>query len=129
MPKQIKAATAPTKRSVGPAQPPHTATRPETTPAPAPQPSSDSVTSTQPPQVSAFQPRVYQPQDIACCHQNDDLTNCGAEEGEPCKWQQSGMEGTFHAERVADAAAASQREGVKPTKQQFEQAVEDSDLV
>ena len=38
------------------------------------------------------------------------------------------MEGRFHAERIANAAAASQREGNKPTKEQFDQAALDSDL-
>ncbi len=81
-----------------------------------------------PSQPPAFQPKVYAAGEIACCHQNPDLTNCGAEAGDPCKWQQTGMEGTFHAERVADAAAASQREGIKPTKEQFDQAAWDSGL-
>ncbi len=76
----------------------------------------------------AFQPRVYEPEDIACSHQNEDLTNCGAEAGEPCKWQQPGEEGLYHAERIADAAAASQRDGAAATKEQFDQAAWDSGL-
>ena len=38
------------------------------------------------------------------------------------------MEDTFHAERIADAAAASQRDGIKTTQAQFDQAAVDSGL-
>jgi hypothetical protein len=122
MPQQIKAETEPTQRYVGPVQPPLPKAKLDTPPAPVDM-------AVQPAAVEGFQPKVYQPQDIACCHQNDDLTNCGAEAGEPCKWQDAGLSGTYHAERVADAAAASQREGIKPTQEQFDQAVLDSGLV
>lgn len=142
----VKPKLAPTTRVVGPMQP---ATAATPTPSPAepdrsaassrapaksapcsPTPAQAASTPAAPPAPAetAFQPRVYAPADIACCHQNNDLTNCGAEAGEPCHWQQPGMEGTFHAERVANAAAASQHDGNKPTREQFDQAAWDSGL-
>ena len=49
------------------------------------------------------------PGEIACRHQNPDLTNCGAEVNEPCRqWQDEAMplgrDGKwFHSERRLDA--------------------------
>lgn len=130
----VKPHLAPTTRVVGPMQPATTATpsaRAAATPfAPAPVSVPPAPSAAALPAVpdAAFQPQVYEPADIACCHQNADLTNCGAEAGEPCHWQQPGMDGSFHAERVAGAAAASQRDGNKPTQEQFDQAAWDSGL-
>jgi hypothetical protein len=46
------------------------------------------------------------PIDIACSHQNDDLTNCGAGAGEPCRFDRVAPPGVlFHAERIQQAAS------------------------
>ncbi len=126
-PARKPASSAPAIKAVGPLPPPIVpppAEKPKPTPPPA-RPDASAVELAPTP----LQGRMYAPIDIACPHQNADFTNCGAAENEPCAWQQSGMEGTYHAERIADAAAASRGSGIEPTELEFENAVEDSGLV
>jgi hypothetical protein len=127
MSKPTVAASRRTPKDAGPTRPP-LAPAPPAIPTPmaiTTPTATDSVTALP---DTAFVPKVYQPQDIACPHQNPDLTNCGAGAGEFCNWQQPGNDGAYHAERIADADAASQREGIKPTQDQFDQAAADSGL-
>lgn len=72
------------------------------------------------------------PIDIACRHQNDDLTNCSAEAGEYCNWPANSvamMYGLFHAERIEDAAAMTTGEGRIATIKQFDDAIDKTGLV
>ena len=72
------------------------------------------------------------PLDIACRHQNADLTNCGAEGREPCNWtgwQFATPHPEFHSERVLDAAGMGDGSGTEPSKEEFDKAVWGSGLL
>ena len=66
------------------------------------------------------------PIEVACRHQNADLTNCGAESNEACVWEGWNFaqpHPDFHAERIEDAAGIGTAEGLPVSEKQFDDAV------
>ena len=69
------------------------------------------------------------PIEIACNHQNADLTNCGSDRYEPCVWQEH-THGEFHAERIALAGMVELGgEGDRLDAKAFDDAVERSGII
>jgi hypothetical protein len=72
---------------------------------------------------------MLSPLEVNCPHQNSNLTNCGAGVGEPCRWDCLNPVELYHAERLEVADELSKGKGAEPSVEDFNLAVERSDLI